>query len=98
MATADDLTARARIRDAALRQFGEQGFERTTIRGIAATAGVSPALVRHHFGSKDALRDAVDEHVLTEIRRINDECVKLPAFINASPENQPDCPPEEKKK
>jgi maleylacetoacetate isomerase len=32
------------------------------------------------------------------IRRINDECVKLPAFINAAPENQPDCPPEEKKK
>jgi AcrR family transcriptional regulator len=76
MATADDLTARARIRDAALRQFGEQGFERTTIRGIAATAGVSPGLVRHHFGSKAALRDAVDEHVLTEIRRINDEVRK----------------------
>src|SRR6185437_6986292 len=76
MATADDLTARARIRDAALRQFGEQGFERKTIRGIAATAGVSPGLVRHHFGSKDALRDAVDEHVLTEIRRINDEVRK----------------------
>jgi AcrR family transcriptional regulator len=76
MATADDLTARARIRDAALRQFGEQGFERTTIRGIAATAGVSPGLVRHHFGSKEALRDAVDEHVLAEIRRVNDEVRK----------------------
>jgi TetR/AcrR family transcriptional regulator, regulator of cefoperazone and chloramphenicol sensitivity len=76
MATADDLTARARIRDAALRQFGEQGFERTTIRGIAARAGVSPGLVRHHFGSKEALRDAVDEHVLSEIRRINDEVQK----------------------
>jgi TetR/AcrR family transcriptional regulator, regulator of cefoperazone and chloramphenicol sensitivity len=65
MTAADDLTARARIRDAALRQFAEQGFERSTIRGIAATAGVSPGLVRHHFGSKEALRDAVDEHVLS---------------------------------
>ena len=37
----DDLTARARIRQAALSQFAEHGFERTTIRGIAAEAGVS---------------------------------------------------------
>jgi AcrR family transcriptional regulator len=67
----EDLTARARIRDAALAQFADQGFERTTIRGIAAAAGVSPGLVRHHFGSKQALRDAVDAHVLAEIRRAN---------------------------
>src|SRR5215813_1605594 len=32
----DDLNARARIRHAALDQFAEHGFERTTIRGIAA--------------------------------------------------------------
>jgi hypothetical protein len=36
-----DLTARARIRDAALRLFGEQGFDQATIRGIAEAAGVS---------------------------------------------------------
>jgi AcrR family transcriptional regulator len=71
----DDLTARARIRQAAMSQFAEHGFERTTIRGIAAAAGVSPGLVRHHFGSKQGLRDAVDTHVLNEIRRINDEVV-----------------------
>ncbi|MGA8112556.1 MAG: TetR family transcriptional regulator, partial [Actinocatenispora sp.] len=35
----EDLTARARIRDAAMRQFGELGFERATIRGIAEAAG-----------------------------------------------------------
>lgn len=69
----EDLTARARIRQAALAQFAEHGFERTTIRGIAAAAGVSLGLVRHHFGSKQALRDAVDAHVLQEIRRLNDE-------------------------
>jgi TetR/AcrR family transcriptional regulator, regulator of cefoperazone and chloramphenicol sensitivity len=70
--TSDDLTARARIRDAALRQFAEHGFAKTTIRGIAAEAGVSPGLVRHHFGSKEALRDAVDAYVVAEIRRLND--------------------------
>jgi AcrR family transcriptional regulator len=68
----DDLTARARIRQAAMSQFAEHGFERATIRGIAAAAGVSPGLVRHHFGSKQGLRDAVDTHVLAEVRRIND--------------------------
>lgn len=71
----DDLTARARIRKAALAQFAEHGFERTTIRGIAAVAGVSPGLVRHHFGSKQALREAVDAHVHQEIRRLSDEAM-----------------------
>jgi AcrR family transcriptional regulator len=69
----EDLTARARIRDAAQEQFAEHGFERTTIRGIAAAAGVSPGLVRHHFGSKQGLKDAVDAHVVEELRRINAE-------------------------
>ena len=69
----EDLTARARIRDAALEQFAEHGFERTTIRGIAAAAGVSSGLVRHHFGSKQELRDAADTHVLQEIQRITKE-------------------------
>jgi AcrR family transcriptional regulator len=72
----EDLTARARIREAALAQFAEHGFERTTIRGIAAAAGVSPGLVRHHFGSKQALRDTIDAHVLREIRRVNDEIME----------------------
>lgn len=69
----EDLTARARIRQAALDQFAEHGYERTTIRGIAAAAGVSPGLVRHHFGSKQELRDAVDEYVLQEIQRVNQQ-------------------------
>jgi AcrR family transcriptional regulator len=56
-----------------MRHFGEHGFERTTIRGIAETAGVSSGLLRHHFGSKEALRDACDEHVLRIVRKLNDE-------------------------
>lgn len=53
----EDLTARARIRNAALRHFTEYGFDRSSIRDIAAAAGVSSGLVRHHFGSRDQLRD-----------------------------------------
>lgn len=64
-----DLTARARIRDAALEQFAEHGFEGATIRGIAQAAGVSPGLVQHHFGSKDGLRRACDDAVLELVRQ-----------------------------
>ncbi|MET9341413.1 TetR/AcrR family transcriptional regulator [Nonomuraea sp. NPDC003804] len=69
----EDLTARARIRDAAMQHFAEHGFERATIRGIAETAGVSSGLVRHHFGSKQALREACDAYLTKMIRRLNDE-------------------------
>jgi TetR/AcrR family transcriptional regulator, regulator of cefoperazone and chloramphenicol sensitivity len=55
MRSADDLTAAARIRDAAIEQFGEHGFG-TGLRAIAEAAGVSAALVIHHFGSKQGLR------------------------------------------
>jgi AcrR family transcriptional regulator len=58
----EDLTARATIRNVALRLFAERGPDAVTLRQIAAEAGVSPALVVHHFGSKDGLRAAVDEH------------------------------------
>jgi AcrR family transcriptional regulator len=62
-----DLTARARIRDAAVRRFAGEGFG-VPVRAIAAEAGVSPGLVIHHFGSKDALRAECDDHVLQLIR------------------------------
>jgi AcrR family transcriptional regulator len=57
-----DLTAKATIRNAALRLFAERGHDAVTVRQIATAAGVSPALVVHHFGSKDGLRAAVDDH------------------------------------
>jgi AcrR family transcriptional regulator len=62
----EDLTAQARIRDAALGLFAERGMERATIRDIAARAGVSLGLVRHHFGAKEALREACDAYALAK--------------------------------
>ncbi|OAN41448.1 TetR/AcrR family transcriptional regulator [Mycolicibacterium iranicum] len=62
MRSADDLTAAARIRDAAIELFGRDGFG-VSVRAIATAAGVSPGLVIHHFGSKDGLRKACDDYV-----------------------------------
>ena len=58
-----DLTARARIREAALDLFARNGVAATSMRSVAAKAGVSPSLVVHHFGTKVGLRDAVDDAV-----------------------------------
>ncbi|WP_036450411.1 TetR/AcrR family transcriptional regulator [Mycobacterium marinum] len=62
-----DLTAAARIRDAAIEQFGQHGVG-VSLRAIAEGAGVSAALVIHHFGSKEGLRKACDNYVAEEIR------------------------------
>jgi TetR/AcrR family transcriptional regulator, regulator of cefoperazone and chloramphenicol sensitivity len=60
----DDRTARAIIRDEAMRLFAENGPDAVSVRQIAAAAGVSAALIVHHFGSKEGLREVVDQHVV----------------------------------
>ncbi len=74
----EDLTARARIREAALDHFARDGYDRTTIRAIAQTAGVSPGLLRHHYGSKEDLREACDHYVFETLRRVNAEALADP--------------------
>ena len=87
--SAEDLTARARIRDAALRLFAERGLDGATIRDIARAAGVSGGLVRHHFGSKDDLRAACDSYALDQLMRIKEQAVlegqlANPGFMSAA--------------
>lgn len=60
----NDLTAKAKIRNAAIAHFARDGVQKVNLRTVAASAGVSEALIFHHFGSKDGLRTACDEHVL----------------------------------
>lgn len=52
---AGESRTREAILDAARRRFGEQGYDGATIRGIAADAGVNPALVHHFYGTKERL-------------------------------------------
>jgi AcrR family transcriptional regulator len=59
-----DLSTYARIRNAALEGFASKGVEATSIRDVAAAAGVSPGLVQHHFGTKAGLRQAVNDYVV----------------------------------
>jgi AcrR family transcriptional regulator len=73
----DDLTARARIRDAAIACFAATGFD-ATVRQIAARAGVSPGLVTHHFGSKDALREQCDAEVLRRVLELKEDGIRRP--------------------
>lgn len=59
-----DLTGKARIRQAALQLFASKGYAQASLRRIAQRAGVSLALIGHHFGSKVLLREAVDGWLL----------------------------------
>ncbi len=73
-----DLTARARIRDAAIACFAEAGFD-TSFRTIAARAGVSPGLITHHFGSKEALRAECDAEVFRRYHALKSETLDDPS-------------------
>ena len=73
-----DLTARARIRDAAIECFAVEGFG-APFRTIADRAGVSPGLITHHFGTKAALRAACDAEVLRQYRGLKTESLVDPS-------------------
>jgi AcrR family transcriptional regulator len=70
-----DLTAMARIRNAALDRFPRDGFTGTTVRAVAEDAGVSPGLIVHHFGSKEGLRKACDDYVIEQITTVKEDAI-----------------------
>ncbi|MCQ9166144.1 MULTISPECIES: TetR/AcrR family transcriptional regulator [unclassified Arthrobacter] len=79
MSTApDDLTGRARLRDAAIECFAAHGFGES-LRTIAARAGVTAGLVRHHFGSKESLRAECDAKVLERYHTMKVDSLNVPA-------------------
>lgn len=58
-----------RILDTAVELFAKQGFEQVSVRDITTAAGVNLASVNYHFGSRDALVQAVAERYLTPLCR-----------------------------
>ena len=67
---------RADILAAARRRFATEGFERTTLRAIAADVGVDAALVIRYFGSKQDLFATATEFT-----------IELPDLTDASPDD-----------
>ena len=70
---------RANILAAARRRFGSDGYERTTLRAVAADVGIDPALVVRYFGSKQDLFAAAAEFTLD-----------LPDLTNVEPDDVAD--------
>lgn len=58
------VTNSDRIRHAALANFAMHGTAATSLRAVAASAGVSLGMVQHHFATKSCLIKAVDDYVM----------------------------------
>lgn len=71
----ESIDGAERILRAAVEQFGERGVQGASLKAIAREAGVSPALILHHYGSKDGLRVACDERVAQVVRTAKTETV-----------------------
>jgi AcrR family transcriptional regulator len=61
------VDTKQRILDAAEYLFAEQGVGSTSLRAIIAAAGVNSAAIHYHFGSKEALIEAVFARRITPI-------------------------------
>jgi AcrR family transcriptional regulator len=62
---------RQRLLDAAAHAFANAGFSKTTVEQIAASAGVSKAIVYHHFRSKESILEALLERMLADWARVS---------------------------
>lgn len=66
-------TGRQKLIKAGLKLFGERGFHGTSVRDVAAEAGVSFGLIRKYFGTKEGLRDAVEDYVVVELQQFYED-------------------------
>jgi len=58
--------ARAQIITAALRVFGERGFDQAATRDIAAKADVNPPALQYYFDSKEGLHRACAQYIIDQ--------------------------------
>jgi TetR/AcrR family transcriptional regulator, regulator of cefoperazone and chloramphenicol sensitivity len=71
------IDSKDRLIEVATKVFGREGFAGTSLRMIAIEAGVSAALLVHHFGSKQHLVEQTISQTLGEWMREKDELSKL---------------------
>ncbi len=75
----DDPVVRAKILAAAEQLFSERGFAGTSTRDIAASAGVTSAMLHYYFGNKDGLYRAILETAVETVRAFIAEAAKSQA-------------------
>jgi AcrR family transcriptional regulator len=79
-----DLTGKARLRQAALSLFSSKGFAGSSLRRIAQRAGVSLALIGHHYGGKAQLRDVVEAWIIQLMSQKNEASAERGASIDSA--------------
>jgi TetR/AcrR family transcriptional regulator, regulator of cefoperazone and chloramphenicol sensitivity len=67
---------RARIVAAALKLFGERGFEGASTRDIATSAGVNAPALQYYFDSKEGVYIACVEHIVSRMWEYTSEAVE----------------------
>ena len=72
------IDSREHLIEVATKVFAREGFAGTSLRMIAVEAGVSAALLVHHFGSKQRLIEQTIETTLGEWMREKDHLAELP--------------------
>jgi AcrR family transcriptional regulator len=80
-----------RILDAAERLFARNGYHATSLREITAAAEVNLAAVNYHFGSKEALLEAVIVRRLTPLNEIRGGQLEALLRQSASAGERPAC-------
>ncbi|MCP3462772.1 TetR/AcrR family transcriptional regulator [Bradyrhizobium sp. CCGUVB23] len=66
----DSDEARARILEAAEKQFRRVGYHRTSVADIAAELGMSPANIYRFFPSRDAINESICGRLMNEVADI----------------------------
>lgn len=69
----NQIDTKERLLDAAEQLFANDGFHNASLRAITSEANANVAAVNYHFGSKDALLEAVFERRLVPLNRLRRE-------------------------
>ena len=85
------VDGRERVIAAALRLFASEGLDAVSIRAVNREAGLGPAAAHYHFGTKEALVDAVlDRHLRTVGASIRDRAEAIRNGATATPRDLAD--------